>query len=114
MEYRVLVMNGQRLLQSIREGKWITDKVDKAGAIQPGIYPLSHVPAAGRSQRHQGVIIHVDREHVYQKSGKSLVRHEVREFTVIPPAGQLVDIFYQDGMAHVVKASNVLGKGVRR
>lgn len=72
MEYRVLVMNGQRLLQSTRDGKWVTDKVDKADAIPPGIYPLCRVLAANRSKHHNGVIVHVDREHVYQQSGKSL------------------------------------------
>ena len=37
---RLLVMNGQRLLQSEQGGQWNTDKVEKAGTIKPGIYNI--------------------------------------------------------------------------
>jgi hypothetical protein len=33
MKQRLLVMNGQRLVQIEKEGQWATDKVDKAGPV---------------------------------------------------------------------------------
>ncbi|WP_407214844.1 KfrB domain-containing protein [Enterobacter kobei] len=44
---RVLVMNGQRVLQSEETGKWKNDNVDKAGSIKRGIYPLYLCQEAG-------------------------------------------------------------------
>lgn len=43
---RVLVMNGQRVLQSEEAGKWKNDNVDKAGSIKPHLPALS-VQGAG-------------------------------------------------------------------
>lgn len=36
MKQRLLVMNGQRLVQNEQEGQWVTNKVDKAGGDQAG------------------------------------------------------------------------------
>ena len=38
MKQRLLVMNGQKLVQSEQGGQWVTSKVEKAGAIKPGLY----------------------------------------------------------------------------
>jgi hypothetical protein len=40
MKQRLLVMNGQKLLQSEHAGQWQVDKVEKAGVIRPGIYNI--------------------------------------------------------------------------
>ena len=40
MKQRLLVMNGQKIVQSEQAGAWINQKVDKAGALNPGIYNL--------------------------------------------------------------------------
>ena len=40
MKERLLVMNGQRIVQAEKDGAWTNQKVDKAGALKPGIYNL--------------------------------------------------------------------------
>ena len=35
MKQRLLVMNGQRIVQAEQEGAWANQKVDKAGALKP-------------------------------------------------------------------------------
>ena len=43
MKQRLLVMNGQKILQHEQEGRWQNDKVEKAGLVKPGIYnPVSY------------------------------------------------------------------------
>ena len=36
MKERLLVMNGQRIVQAEKDGAWTNQKVDKAGALKPG------------------------------------------------------------------------------
>jgi hypothetical protein len=54
MKQRLLVMNGQRIVQSEQGGAWTIEKVDKAGAIKPGIYNLHTALPADKSQRYVG------------------------------------------------------------
>mgnify|MGYP006389897645 CR=1 FL=1 len=35
MKQRLLVMNGQRIVQAEQGGAWTNEKVDKAGALKP-------------------------------------------------------------------------------
>jgi hypothetical protein len=37
---RILVMDGQRLVQSEQDDKWNMDKVEKEGMIKSGIYHI--------------------------------------------------------------------------
>ena len=37
MKQRLLVMNGQRIVQAEQGGAWTNEKVDKAGALKPGM-----------------------------------------------------------------------------
>jgi hypothetical protein len=62
MKQRLLVMNGQKIVQHEQEGRWLNDKVEKAGLVKPGIYNLycyvlpwlrskgSKYPAHGREE----------------------------------------------------------------
>jgi KfrB protein len=80
MKQRLLVMNGQRLVQSEQEGRWNTDKVEKAGAVKPGIYNIYLSVQADKTKVYDGMVVFVDKEHVYQKIGKDFVKHERRYF----------------------------------
>jgi hypothetical protein len=80
MKQRLLVMNGQRIVQSEQGGAWTIEKVDKAGAIKPGIYNLHTALPADKSQRYVGVILHTDNDNVYQQVGKTLVMHARSDF----------------------------------
>lgn len=48
MKERLLVMNGQRIVQAEKDGAWTNQKVDKAGALKPGIYNLYTAQAADK------------------------------------------------------------------
>lgn len=114
MNQRVLVMNGQRLLQSESDGKWVTNKVDKAGLLKPGIYRLDAAQPADKTRSHLGVIVHVDRQSVFQQSGQSLVRHDADAFEQTPAHGAAARIEYGQGRATCEQDGQQARRGIRR
>lgn len=94
MKQRLLVMNGQRLIQTARGGEWDTEQVSKAGNIKPGIYNIHLATEADKSKIHDGIILHADKEHVFQQSGKDFVKHNRENFDKVPDIGSLSSIKY--------------------
>ncbi|WP_343463283.1 KfrB domain-containing protein [Pantoea sp.] len=91
---RVLVMNGQRVLQSEEAGKWKNDNVDKAGSIKPGIYPLYLSKGPDKTTAYNGAIIHADKESIYQQVGKQIFKHNRQSFDKLPEVGSEKNISY--------------------
>ena len=99
MKQRLLVMNGQKIVQNERDGKWTTDKVDKAGVIPPGIYNIHIAAMADKAKKYDGPILHADDMHVFQQVGKTTVKHELKDFARLPEIGNNILIKYQAGLA---------------
>lgn len=112
MKERLLVMNGQRIVQAEKDGAWTNQKVDKAGALKPGIYNLYMAQAADKQQTHAGVIVHADATHVYQQIGKHYVRHARADFDKVPEIGSAKRISYNaQGQAAVAAEAPKLTRG---
>lgn len=114
MKQRLLVMNGQRLIQSEHAGQWTVDKVDKAGAIKPGIYDIHLATLADKAVDYVGLILHADKDHLYQQVGKKFIKHELDSFTKIPDMGSSASIKYEQDRAVVSVASLKLGRKLSR
>jgi cell filamentation protein len=114
MKQRVLVMNGQRLVQNENEGQWETDKVDKAGAIKPGIYNIHLATDADQAKAYEGVIIHTGKAYVYQQVGKSFVRHDRTLFDKVPAIGSVSRLEYEGNKAIVAASSVKQGRRLSR
>lgn len=114
MKQRLLVMNGQRLLQSDREGQWATSRVEKAVGIKPGIYNLYLASAADKTKSYDGVVLHADRDLVYQQVGRAVITHDLARFTTAPEAGGTFRIQYLDDKAVVLGSSAKQGRGRSR
>ncbi len=100
MKQRLLVMNGQRLVQTEQAGQWATDKVEKAGAVKPGIYNIHLALEADKSKTYEGPVLHSDRDYVYQQIGKSsFVKHTLADFDKVPEIGSNSSIKYSEGAA---------------
>jgi len=113
MKQRLLVMNGQRLVQSEKEGQWATDKVEKAGPIKPGIYNIHLAVQADKAKTHDGTIVHQDSTHVYQQIGKSFVKHNLTDFDKVPDIGSNSSIKYVQGAAQTSQGASLkLGRGI--
>lgn len=114
MKQRVLVMNGQRLVQNENAGQWETDKVDKAGVIKPGIYNIHLATDADQAKAYEGVIIHADKTAVYQQVGKAFIRHNRTLFDKVPVIGSISRLEYEGNNAIVSASSVKQGKRLTR
>lgn len=112
MKLRLLVMNGQRLVQFEQEGKWATAKVEKAGTLKPGIYDLHLSARAEPSKQYDGPIIHVDKDSAYQQIRKGYVKHTLADFDKVPETGNNVCVKYDEGKAALTPSSNKLGRRI--
>ncbi|OUY24174.1 conjugal transfer protein TraO [Klebsiella pneumoniae] len=115
MKHRLLVMNGQRIVQTENEGAWTNQKVDKAGALKPGIYNIYMAQKADKSQRHDGTIVHADSGSIYQQVGKNFVMHARSDFDKVPEIGSAKSVTYDVNGKAQVSAENVkLSRGRTR
>jgi hypothetical protein len=73
MKRRVIVMNGQKIVEAEIAGKWVVEKVSKAKGIKPGIYNLYLAIDADKTQTLTGFIVHTDNNKVYQKTDRDLL-----------------------------------------
>lgn len=81
MKKRLVVMNGQRIVQSEQFGEWVNEKIQRAGpGVKPGIYDLYLSVTLANDSEAQGVIIHTDKEHIYQYLGSKIIKYEVKDF----------------------------------
>jgi KfrB protein len=112
MKQRLLVMNGQRLVQSEQGGQWNTDKVEKAGSVKPGIYNIHLSSQADKAKTHDGVIVHTDKDHIFQQVGKSFVMHNRADFDKLPEIGANSSVKYDGGKATVSASTIKLGRGI--
>jgi hypothetical protein len=116
MKQRLLVMNGQRIVQQESDTSWTNVKVDKAGDLRPGIYPLFTAKPADKTKETVGVVLHVDKNYVYQEEGRSIVAHDTKSFDTVnqPQPGTVKAIKYQEGKAVAQPASLQQGRGIKR
>jgi len=94
MKRRVLVMNGQRIVQSDSGEGWNSEKVEKAGNLKAGIYNIYTASPADKKQASSGVIVHADKDSVYQQCGKKIVMHSRNDFDIVPGIGSTKSIEY--------------------
>jgi len=111
MKERLLVMNGQRIVQAEIQGKWVTNKVDKAGALKPGMHNLYAAKSANKNEKVDGVILHSDDNKVYLKTNNKITAHSRKDFDKVPSNGSNKSISYNEkGKAIVADFSIQLGK----
>ncbi len=105
MKKRVLVMNGSRIVQSDSGAGWISEKVENAGSLRAGIYNIYTASPADKSQPIVGVVVHTDKDSIYQQCGKKFIMHPRKDFDIIPAIGSAKSIEYDAGGKAVVSTS---------
>ena len=95
---RMIVMNGQKILQTQNNNEWETTgtikKVDEG--IKPGVYNIYLATAPVDKNQYQGQIIYIDKENAvcYQQVKKDFIMHKVNAVDGKPVAGKDVAITY--------------------
>ena len=95
---RMIVMNGQKILQTQNNNEWETTgtikKVDEG--IKPGVYNIYLATAPVDKNQYQGQIIYIDKENAvfYQQVKKDFIVHQLNAVDGKPVAGKDVAITY--------------------
>ncbi len=109
---RLFVMDGQSHLQVWQAGAWRDSQVEQAGKLDPGIYNLYLARPAVENLVHDGLIVHVDKESVYQQHGGTFTRHDIGKFDKVPVAGEFKSISYEWGRAVLAPGAVTRGRGM--
>lgn len=102
---RMIVMNGQKILQTQNNNEWETigtiKKVDEG--IKPGVYNIYLATAPVDKNQYQGQIIHIDKENAvfYQQVKKDFIVHQLNDVNGKPVTGKNVVIKYDGEKAHL-------------
>ncbi|MBC6947846.1 conjugal transfer protein TraO [Chloroflexi bacterium CFX2] len=101
MKQRLLVMNGQRILQNFIDNEWKTAGLIKKAeeGIKPGIYNIYLAKTAETNNKvYEGLILFIDKQEglVYQQVNKDFVSHKLELFSPPPPLGKNVSIQYEN------------------
>lgn len=96
---RMIVMNGQRIIQALANNEWETTgtikKVEEG--IKPGIYNIYLAQKPEDKKQYEGKILYVDKENevFYQQTGKDFIMHQLNLVSGKPVAGKDVVIEYE-------------------
>ncbi len=95
---RMIVMNGQKILQTQNNNEWETigtiKKVDEG--IKPGVYNIYLAKTPVDKNQYEGQVIHIDKENAifYQQVNKDYIVHQLNSVDGKPVAGKDVAITY--------------------
>ena len=110
---RMIVMNGQKILQTQNNNEWETigtiKKVDEG--IKPGVYNIYLAKTPVDKKQYEGQIIYVDKDNAifYQQVNKNYIVHELSAVDGKPVAGKDVAITYdgeKDTLIHMHSLRN--------
>ena len=95
MKLRLIVMNGQRIVEAEEDGVWKCQEVGKAGKLKPGIYNLYQSKPVDKFKRNDGIIVHVSGSYIYQQTGECIITHLRSDFyQTLPEIGVVKSIAY--------------------
>ncbi|MDP5168566.1 KfrB domain-containing protein [Pseudomonas syringae] len=117
MKQRLLVMNGQKLVQDEKApGKWETVNVEKAGTLKPAIYNIHQSQQADKAIAHTGIVVHANKEHVFQQVGRQYIQHNRLDFDKVPDIGSVKIISYtaESGKAAIEAPVQAESRGIKR
>jgi hypothetical protein len=110
---RIIVMNGQKILQTLVNDIWeTTGTIKKAEeGIKPGIYNIYLAKAPSDKDQYEGKILYIDKDNAvfYQQVKKDFIMHKLNAVDSKPVAGKNVVIKY-DGEKAEFSQSDVLKK----
>ncbi len=111
---RMIVMNGQKILQTQNNNEWETTgtikKVDEG--IKPGVYNIYLATTPVDKNQYEGQIIYIDKENAvfYQQVKKDFIVHQLNAVDGKPVAGRDVAIQYDGEKATLTLIDSLKNK----
>jgi hypothetical protein len=104
---RVVVMNGQRILQSLQGEDWEPTQVSEGtGGLRPSIINLYRAVDADPAKTY------TDERFVFQQVPAGIVRYERSGFQELPDIGANVSVSLEQGEAKVAAAGQAHSTGI--
>lgn len=104
---RIVVMNGQKIIQALINNEWeTTGTIKKAEeGIKPGIYNIYLAKTPEDKKQYEGKILYIDKENevFYQQTGKDFIVHQLNAINGKPVAGNDVVVEYDGQKAHLIQ-----------
>lgn len=111
---RLIVMNGQKILQTQVNDEWeTTGTIKKAEeGIKPGIYNIYLAKVASANTQYEGKILYIDKENAifYQQVNKDFIVHQLNAVDGKPIAGKEVAISYDGENATLTQIDTIKNK----
>ena len=111
---RLIVMNGQKVLQTLVNDEWeTTGTIKKAEeGIKPGIYNIYLAKVASANTQYQGKTLYIDKENAifYQQVNKDFIVHQLNAADGKPVAGKDVAITYDGEKATLISIDTLKNK----
>ncbi|MCP5275509.1 MAG: conjugal transfer protein TraO [Burkholderiales bacterium] len=111
---RMIVMNGQRIIQALVNNEWeTTGTIKKAEeGIKPGIYNIYLAQKPEDKKQYEGKILYIDKENefFYQQTQKDFIVHQLNAMSSKPVAGKDVVIEYDGEKAYLAQVDTVKKK----
>jgi len=113
---RMIVMNGQRIIQAMINNEWETTgtikKVEEG--IKPGIYNIYLAQKPEDKKQYEGRILYIDKENevFYQQAGKDFIVHQLNAINGKPVAGKDIVVEYDGEKAHLTQVDTLKRKNV--
>jgi len=110
----MIVMNGQKILQTQNNNEWETigtiKKVDEG--IKPGVYNIYLAKTPSDKKQYEGQIIHVDKDNAvfYQQVNKDYIVHQLNAVDGKAIAGKDVAITYDGEKATLIPIDTLKNK----
>lgn len=98
---RLVVMNGQKIIQERAGDAWMHHSTTKAEGMKPGIFNLFSAKLAEGSKSYEGVVLHKDDGKVFQAVGRKVIAHNAKSLSSDVEIGQVLRVAYTDKQASV-------------
>ena len=113
---RMIVMNGQRIIQTLVNNEWeTTGTIKKAEeGIKPGIYNIYLAQKPENKKQYEGKILYIDKENevLYQQTGKDFIVHQLNVINGKLVAGKDVIVGYDGEKAYLTQPEDLKKKKV--
>ena len=110
---RIIVMNGQKILQTQNNNEWeTTGAIKKAEeGIKPGVYNIYLSKEPGDNNQYEGKILLIDKDNgvFYQQVKKDFIVHQLKAIDGKPVAGKDMVVRY-DGAKAALTQMDMLKK----
>lgn len=102
MKQRILVLNGQRLLENFENDEWKTIKTYKFNSLPGGVYNIFAARDGEKEKNSEGLLVHASENEFYLKSAFGMLKYEINEYLKLPGIGSFIKVAFDENKQIIV------------